>query len=218
MPWKEIVCNWGQGPSDHPQDPSDPPEWYKGTLKQGSLLILFWLKSDYIICIILQMNSFLFLPFRKLISPACGFSFTLSKLKFIPSNQFLKLKKSQLSIIPKSSGEEKKNNKKKNLCFKKNGWCMKLKLALQDEVMSKGEALLCLLRGAASRSVRLTLWPLEITNKNALLIIVFFCMEVVFFVACLFFVLFCVGLRMDSQSSPSHWEAAKAYLIDCTLA
>lgn len=59
---------------------------------------------------------------------------------------------------------------------------MKLKLALQDEVMSKGEALLCLVRGAASRSVRLTLWPLEIANKNALLIIVFFCMEVVFFV------------------------------------
>lgn len=67
------------------------------------------------------MNSFLFLPFRKLISPACGFSFTLSKLKFIPSNQFLKLKKSQLSIIPKSSGEEKKNNNKKIFALRKMG-------------------------------------------------------------------------------------------------
>lgn len=50
----------------------------------------------------------------------------------------------------------------------KNGWCMKLKLALLDEVMSKDEALLCLLRVLASRSVRLTLWPPETANKDAL--------------------------------------------------
>lgn len=50
---------------------------------------------------------------------------------------------------------------------------MKLKLALLHELMSKDKVLLCLLRGVASRSVRLTLWPPETDNKVALLMLSF---------------------------------------------
>lgn len=42
---------------------------------------------------------------------------------------------------------------------------MKLKLALLDEVMSRDEAFLCFLEGAAGRSVGVTLWPPRLLLK-----------------------------------------------------
>lgn len=82
---------------------------------------------------------------------------------------------------------------------------MKLKLALLHEVMSKDEALLCLLRGLASRPVRLTLWSPETANKGALAIL--------FFSAWSF-----PCLRLDSRSFYSqsdYCQAAKSHLVDC---
>lgn len=69
---------------------------------------------------------------------------------------------------------------------------MKLKLALLDEVMSKDEVLLCLLRAVASRSVGLTLWPPETANKGALPILSFSARSFPW-------------LRLDLQSSLDYW-------------
>lgn len=76
----------------------------------------------------------------------------------------------KVCIIPKSFGKKENEGEGKRkqdfyLCFKKNGWCMKLKLDLLDEVMSRDEAFLCFLRRAAGRSVRLTFWPPRLLVK-----------------------------------------------------
>lgn len=70
------------------------------------LLIKIWAHLHYF-----KREFILFLLFSKLISPAHGCSPRLSKLKFTPSNQFLKLKKPQLSIIPESWRGKKKIKK-----------------------------------------------------------------------------------------------------------
>lgn len=98
--------------------------------------------------------------------------------------------------------EREKKKRDFNLCFKKNGWCIKLKLVLLDEVMSRDETFLCFLRGAAGRAVRMTFWPprllVKVPCQYLLFLHRFHC------------------LLLDSPSSPGHWEAAKSCLIDCT--
>lgn len=72
--------------SEHPQGPPDHLSGTKELWYVSFSVLFFWLKFEYLHYFIKQF--LLFLPFRKLISLACGFSPRLSKLKITPTNQF----------------------------------------------------------------------------------------------------------------------------------